>query len=212
MKIKRAYKYLIICMVILFCLQTVSCNRCDHIWRDANCRNPKTCSLCGVQEGYSSPGGHIWTEANCKDPKTCSICGLTEGMVSSEHAYEGLTCKDCGCIRLTELNFRNYLDFSVSMSQRNTVYLDCVARSVGNPHYKYNNVKIVVKYVSYKSSEDYAKAILAGAEVTYYDEEEITLSLNLAGNGSKQSLLSFGKNPNYSGYLIVSVSGTVQEY
>lgn len=215
----------------------ISCNRCDHIWNIANCQNPQTCSLCGTKKGNVNPTNHTWTEATCKTPKTCSICGstegtissshtwteatcktpktcsiceLTEGTISSNHAFEGNKCKDCGCIKLTKWNFENYLDFSASTSC-NMMYLTCFAECMGNPHYKYNDVKIVVKFFSYNNTEDFAGAMFQGEEVTYYDESTIILSLNLAGNGSDQCVLFF-KNQNLISYSIESVSGTVQEY
>lgn len=50
---------------------------CGHIWQDATCVIPKTCSLCGQQEG--SLLEHVWQEADCRHPKTCTVCGQTEG-------------------------------------------------------------------------------------------------------------------------------------
>lgn len=50
-----------------------------HVWTEATCTEPRTCSHCGKTEGEAT--GHTWVEANYQDPKTCSVCGETEGDV-----------------------------------------------------------------------------------------------------------------------------------
>lgn len=75
---------------------------CEHVWNDATCTAPKTCTLCGETEGHAlehdyqgsscteeaacalcgktqAPTGHQWQEATCTSPKTCALCGETEG-------------------------------------------------------------------------------------------------------------------------------------
>ena len=41
-----------------------------------SCISPKKCS-CGATSGKAL--GHKWTEANCKAPKTCSVCKTIDG-------------------------------------------------------------------------------------------------------------------------------------
>jgi tetratricopeptide (TPR) repeat protein len=48
-----------------------------HIWVDADCFNPKTCSDCGETEG--GPNKHAWRDANFQEPQICTVCGETEG-------------------------------------------------------------------------------------------------------------------------------------
>lgn len=48
----------------------------EHVWADATCTAPKTCS-CGETKG--EPNGHSWVDATFEAPKTCSVCGATEG-------------------------------------------------------------------------------------------------------------------------------------
>lgn len=43
---------------------------CSHIWLDADCENPKTCSICGATEG--EPLGHDFHD------NVCSVCGAFE--------------------------------------------------------------------------------------------------------------------------------------
>lgn len=59
-----------------------------------------TCTVCEYhyEEVLPTPG-HVWEEANCVAPKTCTVCGLTEGE-SSDHYYKSVvtdpTCTEAG--------------------------------------------------------------------------------------------------------------------
>ena len=57
-----------------------------HIWENATCIQPKTCSTCKETEGESL--GHIWDDATCTQPKTCSTCKETEGEATGHIAGE----------------------------------------------------------------------------------------------------------------------------
>lgn len=48
-----------------------------HVWQEATCTEPKTCTICGATEGEAL--GHTWQEATCTESKTCTVCGATEG-------------------------------------------------------------------------------------------------------------------------------------
>ena len=50
---------------------------CIHLWVNANCTNPLTCSLCGESSG--TPNGHKWKEATCTSSATCIICDEKRG-------------------------------------------------------------------------------------------------------------------------------------
>jgi len=85
-------------------LLLISLSGCGHahIWNDATCTAPKTCSECGETEG--EPLEHTWEEATCANPKTCSVCGETEGE-PLEHTWEEATCtepKTCKVCGATE--------------------------------------------------------------------------------------------------------------
>ena len=60
-----------------------------HSWKDANCVDPKTCTVCGDTDGEAL--GHTWVEATCLTAKTCSVCGETEGEVAG-HVGGTATC------------------------------------------------------------------------------------------------------------------------
>ena len=71
----------------------------DHVWKNATCTEPKTCTVCGITEG--DPLGHTWIEATCTEPKTCSVCGVTEGEALGHDwvtvsCTEPRTCSVCG--------------------------------------------------------------------------------------------------------------------
>ena len=88
----------------------VTCNECGeertvtHDFADADCLNPKTCTVCGKTEG--SALGHEWTTPDvdlCEVQSTCSRCGATDGE-NKEHSPENddndcstaLNCGVCG--------------------------------------------------------------------------------------------------------------------
>ena len=64
-----------------------------HFWNDATCTAPKTCAACSATEGTAI--GHSWNEASCTAPKTCSICGTTDG-TALDHKYVDGICSVCG--------------------------------------------------------------------------------------------------------------------
>ena len=72
-----------------------------HVWRDATCMAPQTCS-CGQEQG--EPLGHEWIPGDCETPDTCSRCGATRGE-SSGHVWMEATfdypeyCDNCGATR-----------------------------------------------------------------------------------------------------------------
>ena len=75
---------------------------CAHQWVEANCENPRTCTLCRLTEGTAL--GHQWTEADCARAKTCSRCAATEGE-PLDHIWMDATCtapKTCQVCAVTE--------------------------------------------------------------------------------------------------------------
>ena len=61
-----------------------------HVWKEADCGNPRTCLLCGAAEGEAL--GHDWEEATCQKPKTCARCGAIEGAILG-HDWEDASCE-----------------------------------------------------------------------------------------------------------------------
>lgn len=101
-------KMLSVFIIIILCFAVLSgCDKCEHQWVDANCKDPKTCSLCGAEEGKKL--GHQWQEANCENPEICSVCGVKTGEPLGHHyesvvleptmfeaGYTTYTCINCG--------------------------------------------------------------------------------------------------------------------
>lgn len=86
---------------VILCLALTGCG-CEHIWEDATCLVPKTCSLCGETEGDAA--GHVWQEADCTTPETCSHCGdVRNGALG--HEWLAATCEtDEVCTLCHEIN------------------------------------------------------------------------------------------------------------
>ena len=75
---------------------------CEHEWAEADCVNPKHCTLCEETEG--DPLGHVWLAATCEVPKTCEVCGTPDGDPKG-HDWVDATCEDpktCTLCHLTE--------------------------------------------------------------------------------------------------------------
>lgn len=103
---KKILIFLFSCSLLLCsgCGNSKGTASCNHSWVKADCKNPKTCSICGKTEG--NKGEHVWVEADCRNPKTCSICGETVGN-KREHVWIEANCKapkTCSICRETEGN------------------------------------------------------------------------------------------------------------
>ena len=82
---------------------------CEHIWSEATCTSPKTCSDCGATEGEAL--GHseetvtgkaaTCTEAGLTDGKKCTVCGETtvaqETIPAKGHTEETVAGKNKTC-------------------------------------------------------------------------------------------------------------------
>jgi hypothetical protein len=71
-----------------------SCSECGKLFSDAKCLNETS-----AEEQRLAPTGHSWTDANCTDPKTCSVCKATEGEPLGHVWGESCdpTCNRAGC-------------------------------------------------------------------------------------------------------------------
>lgn len=99
--ISAVLAFLIIAGLVITII-SINAKKHEHLWLNATCDQPKTCSICGETEG--APNGHVWDAATCTEPKTCAICGITEGSVK-EHAWVDASCtapKTCSVCGLTE--------------------------------------------------------------------------------------------------------------
>ncbi len=101
---------------------------CIHDWKEADCRNPQVCIICGKTKGealghtYSEltctedsacircgvvkekAAGHKWTEATCTEDAVCTVCGEV-GEKATGHAWKEASClapKTCSVCGKTE--------------------------------------------------------------------------------------------------------------
>lgn len=86
---KKVLKLMVLALVLVLSISMLaSCDleallgsilpqpECEHVWVDADCTTPKTCSVCGAVEGEAL--GHTEEILAAKDA-TCDEAGLTEG-------------------------------------------------------------------------------------------------------------------------------------
>ena len=91
----RKIKFFFVALALAMLLSCLSgCSNCEHQWKMADCKDPKTCKLCGDTEGEPTDQ-HKWQEATTEAPKTCSVCGLTEGeKIEVDERFNTKACKD----------------------------------------------------------------------------------------------------------------------
>ena len=62
---------------------------CEHEWLDATCKDPKTCTKCGMTEGGTTT--HQYLAATCTKPEVCATCGIWNGLAIG-HSFAPATC------------------------------------------------------------------------------------------------------------------------
>ena len=108
------------------CTEPKTCTECGetegsplgHTWAAATCTAPKTCTVCGATEG--NPLEHTWVEATCTTPKTCSVCGETEGGLAEHDLNSTGKCRVCGeqvGFALNMSNYGQYLKFKFEQNK-----------------------------------------------------------------------------------------------
>lgn len=86
-------RFLCLLMVLVLLTSVLAGCSCSHEWAEANCKSPKTCTLCGETEGEKTDT-HQWEDATTEAPKTCSVCGLTEGeRIITDERFTTAACK-----------------------------------------------------------------------------------------------------------------------
>lgn len=77
----RVMRKTVFCVLIsLLCLSFCSCKEstCEHVWSEATCTEPKTCSRCGETSGNAL--GNTFDDTDTEHPATCSRCGASNGV------------------------------------------------------------------------------------------------------------------------------------
>lgn len=82
-------KYLFTISIVLFVFTLSGCGH-EHVYTDATCTTPKTCTACGETEGDAL--GHNFLEATCETPEICERCGETRG-IALGHNFIEATCE-----------------------------------------------------------------------------------------------------------------------
>ena len=100
---KKTYLSLLGVLVLLIALSALlaGCG-CKHVWKEATCDTPKTCTECNATEGEAA--GHKWQDATCETAKVCSVCNKTDGKALG-HDWKDATCetaKTCSNCNKTE--------------------------------------------------------------------------------------------------------------
>ena len=108
-----------------------------HVWVEADCTHPRTCTHCGKTEG--EPLGHDWQDATCTMPQICKRC-FEGGAKKLGHDWQQdapdapKTCKRCG----REQN-RFFLGLSNCYSESDAVALcDAILRESKGKYTKEN--------------------------------------------------------------------------
>ncbi len=81
---------------------------CSHVWMDATCTAPKTCSACGSTEGEAL-GHTAGANADCANAQICTVCGaelnaalghnynaVVTAPTCTNGGYTTYTCSACG--------------------------------------------------------------------------------------------------------------------
>lgn len=97
---KKKSKVLPVLIVLILLIAALAvCFFTVHIWEEATCTEPRTCTICGKTEGEEN--GHSWSKATCTEPKVCKDCGISDGEAKGHDWAEATcttpkTCKACG--------------------------------------------------------------------------------------------------------------------
>lgn len=78
-QLKEILVFISLCCVLLLLTPCAH----EHVWSEATCTEPATCSECGQTRG--EPLGHDWAEAPWSTHMTCRVCGQTEHSLSVIH-------------------------------------------------------------------------------------------------------------------------------
>ena len=198
---------------------------CEHVWVDANCDTPKTCSVCGDTEGEAL--GHSYVEdiidATCTATGTatyeCSVCGHSydEEIPMIPHDYVDGFCSVCGAeepnfatIDLSDNQNRTELTTSVQKWEQNGI---TVTNNKGGsssnvadytPPRFYKGSEVVISYIGNMtkieftaSSASYAEDLAAG------DFDGATATVD-------GSVVTFTIDPPVNSFSIVMSGGQVR--
>jgi hypothetical protein len=207
--------------------KTVIIPKVSHIYSEATCTTPKTCTVCGGTDG--SALGHAWQEATCTTPKTCTVCGCTDGSALG-HNWQEATCtkpKTCSRCKLTEGSALGHMwgplttviaatcttdgagrkTCPVCGTVDNDVVIPAFGHSYGSASYSWNNdnsectaTRTCKKDISHKET------------VTVYSTSQVTIEPTCTTTGTKTYYATFNKDWTRNQTKKVSIPATGHDY
>lgn len=96
------------------CGQTISygskIDALEHVWKNATCKEPKTCTLCGLTDGDVGTHSYSYQYSDTQHWQECSVCGTTTDKTA--HTYTSGVCK-CGKAdpTATKINYYANIDW-----------------------------------------------------------------------------------------------------
>lgn len=150
-------KWILLPIMCTFTISLAGCGH-EHVWADATCLAPKTCSECEETEGevadhkwidatcekaeycevcketVGEPLDHEWVEPTYTEPRTCALCGLTEG--------EPLPEPYCVKNNITFENLQDMeLPFATAFSKDGEIVdIDGLWADAGMAHYSFGEI------------------------------------------------------------------------
>lgn len=108
-------KYLFTMFTLLFMLALNGCGH-EHVFTDATCVTPRTCTTCGETEGDAL--GHSLIDATCDTPQICNRCNFI-GQEALGHTTEVGKCERCNLFQGTDIvnNILEKLKYADSITE-----------------------------------------------------------------------------------------------
>lgn len=129
---------------------SIAFNACAHVWSEATCTAPATCTLCGGTTGDKAEHIPSTDEPTCANPAVCTVCGFELSYVP--HTYgepvvitpancatetmglQSLTCTVCGHVEEEEIYY--YHDWVVDVE----IFATCTTDGKYSAHCSVCNV------------------------------------------------------------------------
>ena len=183
------------------CLAPKTCSECeetegeaaDHKWIDATCEKAKYCEVCGETEG--GPLEHEWLEPTYTEPKTCSLCSLTEG--------EPLPEPYCVKNNITFENLQDMeLPFAAAFSEDGEIVeIDGLWADAGMAHYSFGEITME------PSEQEGCIDVTIPYEVSFSAEVHLDTARFGGGFRIEASWAALSVGDSYTG-LFISAQGT----
>lgn len=206
-------KLILLPIICTFAISLTSCGH-EHVWADATCLAPKTCSECEKTEGEVAD--HNWIDATCEKAKYCEVCGKTEGEPLDHEWLEPTYTepKTCALCSLTEgeplpepycvknnITFENLQDmelpFAAAFSKDGEIVdIDGLWVDAGMAHYSFGEITM-----ESSEQEGYIDVTIP-YEVTLSAEVHLDSTKFSGGFRVETAWAAFSVGDNYTGLLV----------